>query len=62
MNITPEFRKSSYSNHNQNCIEVADLPGQHLVRDAQNRHLGHVEYPVEAWTAFLAVAQGDTGR
>ncbi|MEE2041300.1 DUF397 domain-containing protein [Nocardiopsis sp. CT-R113] len=60
---TPEFRKSSYSTaQGQNCVEVADLPGQHLIRDTQNRGLGHVEYPADAWAAFLAVAQGDADR
>ncbi|MEE2053853.1 DUF397 domain-containing protein [Nocardiopsis tropica] len=54
---TPEFRKSSYSTpQSQNCVEVADVPGASLVRDTQNRHLGHVEYPADAWAAFLAVA------
>ncbi|MEU0237181.1 DUF397 domain-containing protein [Nocardiopsis sp. NPDC006198] len=50
------FRKSSYSNQAQNCVEVADVPGASLIRDTQNRHLGHVEYPADAWAAFLAVA------
>ncbi|WP_433699671.1 DUF397 domain-containing protein [Nocardiopsis sp. CA-288880] len=50
------FRKSSYSNQAQNCVEVADVPGASLIRDTQNRELGHVEYPADAWAAFLAVA------
>lgn len=53
MDITPEFRKSSYSNMNQNCVEVADLPGQHLMRDTQNRDQGHLAFGDGAWTGLL---------
>ncbi|QRN81344.1 MAG: DUF397 domain-containing protein [Nocardiopsis sp. BM-2018] len=53
--MTPEFRKSSYSNQAQNCVEVADLPGQYLVRDTQNRDAGHLGFAREEWAAALRV-------
>ncbi|XKK41260.1 DUF397 domain-containing protein [Nocardiopsis sp. ARC36] len=59
MTTTPEFRKSSYSNHNQNCVEVADLPGEHLVRDTQNRDLGHLGFTGPEWAAALGVIRAD---
>ncbi|WP_116246163.1 DUF397 domain-containing protein [Nocardiopsis sp. FIRDI 009] len=63
MNTTPEFRKSSYSTpQSQNCVEVADCGGEHLVRDTQNRRLGHLAFVSPAWAAFLAAAQADTHR
>jgi hypothetical protein len=55
----PEFRKSSYSNQAQNCVEVADLPGEHLVRDTQNRQAGHLLFPGTEWTALLTAARTD---
>ncbi|WP_344014152.1 DUF397 domain-containing protein, partial [Nocardiopsis exhalans] len=36
------FRKSSYSQPTQNCVEVADLPDGAAVRDTQNREAGHL--------------------
>ncbi|GAA1459562.1 DUF397 domain-containing protein [Nocardiopsis exhalans] len=56
---TPEFRKSSYSNQAQNCVEVADLLGQHLVRDTQNRGAGHLGFAGSEWTAALRAIRVD---
>jgi hypothetical protein len=56
---TPEFRKSSYSNQAQNCVEVADLPGQNLVRDTQNRQAGHLGFDRAEWTAALRTVRAD---
>lgn len=53
MNLSPEFRKSSYSSASQDCVEVADLPGEHLVRDTQNRQAGHLGFARSEWTAAL---------
>ncbi|RNL83234.1 DUF397 domain-containing protein [Halostreptopolyspora alba] len=48
------FRKSSYSQGGrENCVEVADTGSGAAVRDTQNRHLGHVEFPAPEWQAFL---------
>lgn len=46
------WHKSSYSGSASDCVEVAEGRTV-LVRDTQNRELGHLEYPAEAWTAFL---------
>lgn len=59
MNLSPEFRKSSYSNQAQNCVEVADLPGEHLVRDTQNRDAGHLGFVGQEWAAALGVIRND---
>ncbi|MBB4935633.1 hypothetical protein F4561_006542 [Lipingzhangella halophila] len=56
---TPEFRKSSYSNQNQNCVEVADLDTGAAVRDTQNRDRGHLEFPAAEWRAFLTEVRGE---
>ncbi|PWV48450.1 DUF397 domain-containing protein [Nocardiopsis sp. L17-MgMaSL7] len=52
------FRKSSYSTP-QNCVEVADLPGEHLVRDTQNRHAGYLGFAGTEWAAALGVIRTD---
>ena len=52
---TPEFVKSSYSNHNQNGVEVADLDGgAAAIRDTKYREAGHLAFPVAEWKAFLS--------
>lgn len=50
---TPEWRKSSYSNASQNCVEVADLPGATAVRDSKHPEKGYLEFPAVEWRAFL---------
>ncbi|MGW5876653.1 DUF397 domain-containing protein [Nocardiopsis terrae] len=57
--MTSEFRKSSYSGATNNCVEVADLPGEHLVRDTQNRDAGHLRFTGPEWTAALGVIRAD---
>ncbi|QKW31743.1 DUF397 domain-containing protein [Nocardiopsis sp. MT53] len=48
----PLWHKSSYSSGQGSCVEVAE--GQSvLVRDTQNRPLGHLDYSAEAWASFL---------
>ena len=49
----PEYRKSSYSSAQGNCVEVATLPdGTHLVRDTKNRDGGTLQFTAEEWRAF----------
>ncbi|MET9794562.1 DUF397 domain-containing protein [Nocardiopsis alba] len=48
------FRKSSYSGGNGNCVEVGDFPGESRVRDTQNRGDGHLAFPTSEWSAFLS--------
>ncbi len=46
------WHTSSYSGASGSCVEVAE--GQLvLVRDTQNRELGHIDYTPEAWASFL---------
>ncbi|GLU46965.1 DUF397 domain-containing protein [Nocardiopsis ansamitocini] len=47
-----KWHKSSYSTANGSCAEVAEGETV-LVRDTQNRGLGHIEYPLTAWISFL---------
>ncbi|GAA0982848.1 hypothetical protein GCM10009551_028370 [Nocardiopsis tropica] len=56
--IEVAFRKSSYSTpQGQNCVEVADVHGASLVRDTQNRQLGHLAFPSSEWRALLGTAR-----
>lgn len=54
--LAPAFRKSSYSSdQGANCVEVADLPGWHLVRDSKLGAVSPVlRFPASEWTAFVA--------
>ncbi|GAA1449274.1 DUF397 domain-containing protein [Nocardiopsis tropica] len=51
------FRKSSYSATANDCVEVADVHGASLVRDTQNRKLGHLAFPSSEWRALLGTAR-----
>ncbi|WP_017608535.1 DUF397 domain-containing protein [Nocardiopsis xinjiangensis] len=51
------FRKSSYSGHDQNCVEVADLPCGAAVRDSKDPEAGHLPFSSSEWTAFLTLAR-----
>lgn len=57
MNNELVFKKSSYSAHGQNCVEVADLPWGAAVRDSKNPSKGHFPFPSAEWTAFLRSAR-----
>ncbi|MEU3233718.1 DUF397 domain-containing protein [Nocardiopsis alba] len=48
-----EFRRSSYSGSQGNCVEVADIPGASAVRDSQNPEAGHILFPSTEWSALL---------
>lgn len=48
------WRKSSYSAAvHQDCLEVWQAPTEVRLRDTKNRHLGHLTFPGQEWTAFL---------
>lgn len=51
-NSDPQWHKSSYSAAEGSCVEVAEGESV-LVRDTQNRDLGHVAYSADAWATFL---------
>ena len=49
-----EWRKSSYSSQDGNCVEVArNLPGLVAVRDSKAPDGAKLMVPREAWRAFL---------
>ncbi|MEV6817808.1 DUF397 domain-containing protein [Nocardiopsis dassonvillei] len=48
-----QWHKSSYSGSAGSCVEVAEGKTV-LVRDTENRGLGHVEYSSTEWAAFLS--------
>jgi hypothetical protein len=51
---TGSWFKSSYSGGEGNeCVEVADLHSQVLVRDSKDPHGPVLSFPAGAWTAFV---------
>jgi len=51
------FRKSSYSQSEAACVEIADLVDGLAIRDTQNRELGALFFSADEWRAFLIPAQ-----
>jgi hypothetical protein len=47
------WRKSTYSNGGENCVETAGDSGVVLVRDTANRDGGALAFGPEAWATFL---------
>ncbi|WP_159942616.1 MULTISPECIES: DUF397 domain-containing protein [unclassified Nocardiopsis] len=47
------WHKSSYSSTGESCVEVNETPEAVLVRDTQNRDLGHLSFPGTEWTALV---------
>ncbi|MFE0268338.1 DUF397 domain-containing protein [Nocardiopsis alba] len=47
------FRKSSYSATQNDCVEVADAPGTSTIRDTKRRTDGHLPFPTNEGAAFL---------
>ncbi|OOC53368.1 MULTISPECIES: DUF397 domain-containing protein [Nocardiopsis] len=55
------FRKSSYSQSEAACVEVADLGGAAAVRDTSHRTLCALSFPGGEWHAFLVgTKQGES--
>jgi hypothetical protein len=47
------WRKSTRSIGNGECIEVADVSNDVAVRDSMNPEVANLRFSGEAWTAFL---------
>ncbi|MEU3020904.1 DUF397 domain-containing protein [Nocardiopsis sp. NPDC007018] len=54
-----DWRKSSYSGRNTNCVEVAESAVGNAMRDTKHRDLGALTFPGPEWRAFLNTAQSD---
>jgi uncharacterized protein DUF397 len=53
-----EWRKSSYSSQDGNCVEVArNLPGLVAVRDSKEPYGPRLVVSMEAWQAFIRKAR-----
>ena len=49
-----EWRKSSYSSQNGNCVEAArNLPGLVAVRDSKKRDGAKLQVSQETWQVFV---------
>lgn len=50
----PQWRKSTHSNHERSCVEVAEnLPHVVAVRDSKTPDKGHIAIPIAAFTALV---------
>ena len=57
------WRKSSYSNGSQGCVEVATRGPSRLVRDSKNPDKPSLSFSRAAWASFSrAVATGGLDR
>lgn len=51
----PQWRKSSYSAHQSNCVEVAISGTDVVIQDTKDNGAGPtISFTPEQWTAFLA--------
>ncbi|MEV2276071.1 DUF397 domain-containing protein [Nocardiopsis sp. NPDC049922] len=48
-----EFRKSTYSANAQACVEVADTPTLHAVRDSKTLEQSPLMFDRAEWRAFI---------
>ncbi|MGA4849409.1 DUF397 domain-containing protein [Streptomyces sp. G5(2025)] len=58
--IITEFRKSSYSDQQGDCLEIAHTrTGGRAVRDSKHRVGPALIFPLEAWDGFVAGIKAD---
>jgi hypothetical protein len=50
---TANWKKSSLSMGNGNCIEIAQVSGRYLIRDSKNRFGPTLQFTRDEWRAFL---------
>jgi hypothetical protein len=55
--MKPEWRKSSYSGAQNNCLEVAPVREGAAVRDSKNPAGPVLRFPADAWRAFLGAVK-----
>ncbi|MGW1679830.1 DUF397 domain-containing protein [Saccharopolyspora sp. NPDC002376] len=60
MNRATNWRKSSYSGNQTNCVEVGALADGAAVRDTKNRAAGYFVADHQQWSNFLTAIK--TGR
>lgn len=56
---TSIFRKSSYSQSEAACVEVADLGKERAIRDTKHRELSTLFFNAHEWEAFLGTTRHD---
>jgi Domain of unknown function (DUF397) len=52
MGARPKWRKSTYSNAQANCVEVAGQPGTVAVRDTKDPHGPTLAFSPRDWRQF----------
>lgn len=50
---TAPWRKSTYSDGGNHCLEGAGMPGQALVRDTKDRERGILAFSERAWATLV---------
>ncbi|WP_346537576.1 DUF397 domain-containing protein [Micromonospora sp. DPT] len=55
--VAPRWRKSTWSDNDGNCVEVADNLPVVLVRDSKDRSGPILTFAPDAWRAFVAHAR-----
>ncbi|MFI1385453.1 DUF397 domain-containing protein [Embleya sp. NPDC020886] len=50
---TPQWRTSTWSQHNQECVEIARFATATGIRDTKDRARGHLEISATAWAELV---------
>ncbi|RKT83769.1 protein of unknown function [Saccharopolyspora antimicrobica] len=59
MNKVGNWRKSSYSGNQTNCVEVGALADGAAVRDTKDRAAGYFVADRGQWSAFIGAVKAD---